>query len=326
MNRTPSAPPVIQPLPSSGEQPLWSVMIPTYNCAQFLTETLESVLAQDIPQQEMQIEVVDDASTDADVEALVKRVGKGRIGYYRQPQNVGSLRNFETCINRAQGKLVHLLHGDDRVRLGYYDALGKLFLDYPEAGAAFCRYQPINEENKPVPGLRAPEMASAGLLENWLLRISERQRTQYVAITVKREVYEKLGAFYGINYGEDWEMWVRIAKHYPIAYTPEILAEYRKHMSSISGQKQLTGQYLRDAAYVIDLFQNHLPVEKRKSQRHKARKHFANYGVIMANRIWRASKDKAAVKTNLKQALELNHDPVICYRAAKTYIKMIINW
>ncbi|WP_162053496.1 glycosyltransferase family 2 protein [Pontibacter pamirensis] len=326
MNRTPSVPPVIQPLPPSGERPLWSVMIPTYNCAQFLTQTLESVLAQNIPQQEMQIEVVDDASTDADVEALVKRVGNGRIGYYRHPLNVGSLRNFETCINRAQGKLVHLLHGDDRVRAGYYKVLGQLFEDYPEAGAAFCRYQPVNEQNEPVPGLRSPEIAKPGLLKNWLLRISERQRLQYVAITVKREVYEKLGAFYGINYGEDWEMWVRIAKHYPIAYTPEILAEYRKHMSSISGQKQLSGQYLRDAAYVIDLFQHHLPVENRKAQRHKARRHFAHYGIITANRIWKSSKDKAAVKTNLRQALVLNNDAVICYRAAKVYIKMLINW
>ena len=60
--------------------------------------------------------VLCDGSTDLDVEALVMSLGKGRVKYYRQPQNVGSLRNFETCINRANGHLVHLLHGDDRVK------------------------------------------------------------------------------------------------------------------------------------------------------------------------------------------------------------------
>jgi len=76
-------------------------MIPAYNCTGFLTEALEAVLAQALPPEQMQIEVVDDCSTDADVEALVQAIGKGRIGYFRQPENKGSLRNFETCINRA---------------------------------------------------------------------------------------------------------------------------------------------------------------------------------------------------------------------------------
>jgi glycosyltransferase involved in cell wall biosynthesis len=62
----------------------------------------------------MQIEVVDDGSTDADKEALVKQTGKGRVEYYRQPENVGSLRNFETRLNRATGHYIHILHGDDK--------------------------------------------------------------------------------------------------------------------------------------------------------------------------------------------------------------------
>jgi hypothetical protein len=54
---------------------------------------------------------------DNNIEELVKKVGKGRVSYFRQKkQNVGSLRNFETCINRSRGKYIHLLHGDDRVK------------------------------------------------------------------------------------------------------------------------------------------------------------------------------------------------------------------
>ena len=55
-----------------------SVMIPTYNCATFLRTTLESVLAQDPGPEQMQIEVVDDHSTEDDPAVVVRALGAGR--------------------------------------------------------------------------------------------------------------------------------------------------------------------------------------------------------------------------------------------------------
>src|SRR5207253_10172288 len=52
--------PRIEPVPEGDERPRWSVMIPAYECAGYLVETLESVLAQDPGPDRMQIEVVDD--------------------------------------------------------------------------------------------------------------------------------------------------------------------------------------------------------------------------------------------------------------------------
>src|SRR5918912_1129900 len=103
----------ILPVPEGTVRPFWSVMIPTYHCARFLRQTLESVLAQDPGSESMQIEVVDDGSTLDDPEKVVKDVGQGRVAFYRQPQNVGHTKNFETCLKRARGKVVHLMHGDD---------------------------------------------------------------------------------------------------------------------------------------------------------------------------------------------------------------------
>jgi glycosyltransferase involved in cell wall biosynthesis len=208
-------------------------MIPVYNCASYLVETLTSVLAQDPGAEVMQIQVVDDASTDTDVAALVRALGGHRVEYYRQPANVGSLRNFETCLNQARGQLVHLLHGDDRVRPGFYTKMGALFEAYPAMGSAACHYAYIGDASElvHVPPLLAPE---AGLLDNWLLRIARTQALQYACTVVRRSVYEQLGGFYGTNYAEDWEMWVRIARHYPVGYLPETLADYRHRTHSIS--------------------------------------------------------------------------------------------
>jgi len=111
------------------------VMIPAYECASYLRETLASVLAQDPGPELMQIEVVDDASTDAP-EKVVEELGGGRVAFHRQPRNVGHIANFNTCLERSRGQLVHLLHGDDCVREGFYRTMQQPFTQHPEIGAA----------------------------------------------------------------------------------------------------------------------------------------------------------------------------------------------
>src|SRR6476469_290020 len=115
-SRIPETPPVIYKVQDQKDRPLWSVMIPTYNCTKYLRQTLESVLCQDQGPGKMQIEVVDDYSSDGDVAAVVQEVGRGRVSFFQQKENKGHIRNFETCINRSEGHLMHLLHGDDLVK------------------------------------------------------------------------------------------------------------------------------------------------------------------------------------------------------------------
>lgn len=324
MDRTPLFPPVIAALPEGAHRPRWSVMIPVYNCAGFLAETLASVLLQALPPEQMQIEVVDDCSTDADVEALVVSIGKGRVGYYRQPDNRGSLRNFETCINRAMGYLVHILHGDDLVKPGYYAHMQQLFDTYPLIGAAFCRYAYIGQNSKTM-YLRDPEMKKPGILENGLLRLAERQRVQFCTMSVKREVYEKLGSFYGVNYGEDWEMWVRIARDYPIAYDPAILAAYRLHFSSISGQSYATAKNLKDLQWVMRAIQEYLPEREKERIFHYSMKFYAHYSIKIANDLWYSLKNRQGARTQVQEALRMHRDVLMYWKIAKLYTKMALN-
>ncbi len=326
MGRIPDTPPVIPPLDQSllADRPLWSVMIPVFNCADYLQEALQSVLQQAGSLQHMQIEVVDDTSTDADIAELVSRTGKGRVGYYRQKENVGSLRNFETCLLRAKGKFIHLLHGDDRVLPGFYLKMEQLFDQYPDAGAAFCRYNNIEGDGH----LLYPselEMPVSGLLDNWLMRIAKRQRIQTPAIAVKRSVYEKLGSFYAVHYGEDWEMWIRIAAHYPFAYCPDILAAYRRHDRSISGQYFRTAQNIRDLKKVMQLTEKYIPLSQRKSAGEEAKKFYAKYAISTARMVWHKYKDPSAVRSQVKEALSMHNDAGITWQIMKLKIKMWLN-
>jgi glycosyltransferase involved in cell wall biosynthesis len=321
--RTPSSPPLIAPVTATNNRPLWSVMIPIYNCAVYLEEALLSVLAQDMGENLMQIEVVDDASTDSDIAALVAKLGKGRVQYYRQPANVGSLRNFETCINRSRGHYVHLLHGDDRVVTGYYTRITELFELHPQAGAAFSSYASINEVGNRT-YIPAP-VDKAGILSNWLVRIAERQHIQYASIAVRREVYEHLGSFYGTNYGEDWEMWVRIARYYPVAYTPEILAEYRGHTSSISSIKARQGRIIEDLLLVMESIQQHLPDKDKKLVATLSRKFYATLGIGVAYQVLRETQDWPLAQHHIRQALVMSKHPSVYYHLVKFHLKLLLH-
>jgi glycosyltransferase involved in cell wall biosynthesis len=137
--------PRFAPISPGVERPLWSVMIPAFNCAQYLRETLESVLAQDLGPEQMQIEVVDDCSTKDDPEAVVNEIGRGRVLFHRKPANAGAVRNFNTCIERSRGHLVHILHGDDFVEEGFYRKFTAAFEASPDCAAIFCRLFHVDE-------------------------------------------------------------------------------------------------------------------------------------------------------------------------------------
>lgn len=250
--------PIIAPVSESVVRPRWSIMIPTYNCAKYLRETLSSVLAQDPGPEVMQIAVIDDHSCDAP-EAVVEELGKGRVEFYRQPQNVGITKNFQTCLERSRGYLIHQLHGDDVVRDGFYQKMQQVFEQYPNIGAAFCRTIMMNEQGH-WQWITGQERETTGVLPSeWLQELAGLCRITTPSMVVRREVYEKLGGFdHQLRNAEDWEMWVRIAANYPIAHEVEPLAAYRKRASSNMHSNLLNGRHAAQVYNAINLFESYL--------------------------------------------------------------------
>jgi glycosyltransferase involved in cell wall biosynthesis len=282
-------------------------MIPVFNAGAFLADTLRSVLAQDRGRAEMQIAVVDDASTDIDVRRLVEQIAGDRVECHRQSQNVGSVQNFNTSIGLSRGRLVHLLHADDRVLPGYYEKMEALFASYPQAGACFSGLRYIDEEGA-VTSVESSYAPTECVLENWLNTIATASRSQYAATAVRRSVYEELGGYFGVSYGEDWEMQVRIASRYPVAYTPDILAEYRTHAGSISRDKVRSSANLADMAWVVDTIQGYLPDSERNELRSQAETNCARLALHYAGRLWHFEGDSEASNRQLDGALRLSDD------------------
>ncbi len=324
-DRIPQSPPLIAPVRNVAERPLWSVMIPSYNCSDYLRKTLLSVLAQDPGPGEMQIEVIDDHSTDADVEALVAEIGNGRVTYFRQESNVGSLRNFETCLNRSIGEWVHILHGDDLVIPGFYDEVERLFDLYPDAGAAFTGYFHINDRDELLYP-NEPLASGPGPIDNWFTIIAQSQQVQPPAMVVKRKVYEQLGGFYGMHYGEDWEMWVRISAHFPVVHSPMHLAKYRVHDNNITSNYFLSGQHIRDISKAIDLVQAYIPANERKKLRDLARKNYAIYFARTTDMVYHRYKNPEQALAQAMDSLKMHRNPITLYFLFKIMVKRLIRY
>ncbi len=165
-------PPAIPVLNDSADRPLWSVMVPTHNCADTLERTLRSVLDQDPGRAIMQIAVVDDCSNRDDPEAVVRKIAGDRVEFTRQVRNRGHASNFNSCIIKARGRLVHILHGDDWVRKSFYTNLETGFAT-GSVGASFCRSVYIDHEGAEV-GLTALELEKGGVIDDWFVKILSR--------------------------------------------------------------------------------------------------------------------------------------------------------
>jgi glycosyltransferase involved in cell wall biosynthesis len=303
----------IPPVSRGEPRPFWSVMIPTYHCARFLGQTLESVLAQDPGPEGMQIEVVDDGSTLDDPERVVREVGGGRVAFYRQPRNVGHTKNFEACLKRARGKVIHLLHGDDYILNGFYHKLQRPFETQPEIGAAFCR-QIFMDDSGNWEAYSPLEQPENGILHNGLERLALEQRIMTPSIVVRRDVYERLGGFDSrLVCSEDWEMWVRIASQYPIWYQTEPLAVYRMHSNSNTGRHVRNGDDMRYTRMAIELFKSYLPPEKSEELSRKARELYALSALDMAYSLF-LKRDLTAMAAQAREAISLSSSPRVMQR------------
>jgi glycosyltransferase involved in cell wall biosynthesis len=294
--------PVIGAVSEAVQRPLWSVMIPTYNRTEYLEQALECVLAQDLGPEQMHIEVIDNCSTESNPEALIKRIGRNRVSYYGQSENIGLVGNLTTCVQRARGHLVHILHDDDLVAPGFYRHMQEAFEKEPSIGAAFCRTLFMNATGQPLKSFKR-QRRTAGILENWLERIAVKNLMQPPGVVVRRSVYEKLGGFHPkLTHSSDWEMWTRIAAHHPVWYEPELLASSRVHSSSESSSAILSGEKLIDEREAIEIMYQYFPPSKANKLYMQVSENCSLWTIVYASRVL-AKGDAAAALAQIRAAL-----------------------
>lgn len=208
---------------------LVSVVIPVYNAASHLRETLESIFRQTYPA--IEIVAVDDGSSDNSVEILL---GYGnRVRLVQQP-NSGPAVARNRGVAEASGEWIAFLDADDlweprkiEIQLKALNGCNWSYTDSVFMGGANDGKRD-SELNEKLSGDVLDELICCNFIGT-------------SSVLVRRDIFMEMNGFDPtLRSIQDWDLWMRIASQNPIAYINEPLVRYRVHATSTSRSTRKT--------------------------------------------------------------------------------------
>jgi glycosyltransferase involved in cell wall biosynthesis len=218
--------------------PLVSIVIPSYNYGQFVSEAVESVLAQTYSP--IEVIVVDDGSTDNTREVLIERFGD-RIRYiYQENKGLPGARN--TGIRNATGSFLAFLDADDLWLPTKLEKQMAVMSEKPEVGLVYCSSLRVNTQT----GASYTEHCRPDVRGDVRRKVLHRNciAGSASAALIRRECFDTVGLFdETLRSAEDWDMWIRLSRHYQFDFVPEALIQYRMHGSQMSSKLATMSRY-----------------------------------------------------------------------------------
>lgn len=207
-----------------------SVVIPMYNRAKTIGETIQSVLAQTYPH--FEIVIVDDGSTDESVDIVHRYMQKeNRIRLVRQ-ENQGLGRVANRCIDEAHGTYIARLDADDLCMPNRLERQVEYLDAHPHTGLVGSMYRTFGEGVEPqicqLPQ-KHEDIKAALLFRSSVLHSS----VMFRACLVKEYSHDNRLKnpepirYPEVVYGEDYGFWIRFALKHPVENIPDVLIAYR---------------------------------------------------------------------------------------------------
>ena len=212
--------------------PLISIVVPTYNRAEFLGKAIDSVLAQS--HRQLEVIVVDDCSTDG-TEALVKGYDDPRVRYFGHQVNRGASAARNTGLEKAEGKYVAFLDSDDWWKPA---KLEKQLERMDSSGLSPCLvYTGIRVVDAEGNTKWFIEPADRGDLSGVLLEENVVGSTS--SVLVKRLSLEEIGGFdEALPSRQDLDLYLRLSHLCKFDYIKEPLTVQRRHENTITEDLQ----------------------------------------------------------------------------------------
>jgi glycosyltransferase involved in cell wall biosynthesis len=215
--------------------PKISVVIPSYNRAHLIAETIQSVLAQTF--QDFEIIVVDDGSSDNTQEVI----SHFPVRYFYQ-ENKGASAARNTGIRLSLGEYIAFLDSDDLLLRHALQRGVEALNMYPEAGFSYGQAYLMNEREQIFGLIKSSFVRHSSLVDGKEI-IREMLTTYTVPINttmVRRRCLNTIGGFdESLKTAEDRAFHVSMAKRYPVVYIAEPLIKYRVHSGSTSAAPRL---------------------------------------------------------------------------------------
>jgi glycosyltransferase involved in cell wall biosynthesis len=278
---------------------LVSVVIPCHDQAHFLGEAIESVLAQTYPH--FEVVVVDDGSSDNTEEVASRYPGVRCVR--QENQGLAAARN--AGIRRSNGGYLVFLDADDRLLRGALEAGLRCFKDHPQSAFVAGRYQYIAFDGSAVSTPQPPrpegDRYAALLRDNFI--------NMHAVVMYQRAVFEYVRGFdTSLDACEDYDLYLRIARDFPIGCHDEIVAEYRKQDGDVARNSALISESTLIVLYAQRLY---LRGSKQRRDAYNASVGFWQqcYGTSLLKEVRAHIRKKAWQQATRGLLLLLRHHP-----------------
>lgn len=237
------------------DKPLVSVVIATYNMANYLPLAVRSVLGQTY--KNLEVLIVDDGSTDNTQEVVQPLLNDPRVNYIVQ-ENKGQAAAKNRGVHESSGEYIAFLDADDMWASEKLDLQIPFFSQSRTLGIVYAKLIYIDENNREL--LETPDnyMLFRGRVSGPLFI---RNFIRFGTTVVRRECFDRLGGFNEhLRMGIDYDLWLRFSTQYEFDYIDQPLLYYRVwsgQMSNNCKDRYLNGIeimkcFLQDFPGVVD--------------------------------------------------------------------------
>jgi glycosyltransferase involved in cell wall biosynthesis len=204
---------------SISQSPLVSIVTPSYNQAQFLESTIRSVLEQDYPN--IEYIVVDGGSTDGSAE-IIRRYAD-RLAWWVSEKDRSQTEAINKGFTHATGSIHAWLNSDDTYTPHAISEAVEFLTKHPEVGMVYGDADYIDEQGQVIGRFQATQTDLRRLLQGY---VHIPQQSSFW----RGDLWKQFGPLDpSFNYAMDYDLWVRIAEHAPIRYTPQLWSNFRIH-------------------------------------------------------------------------------------------------
>lgn len=202
-------------------QPLVSIVTPSYNQADFLEETILSVLAQDYPN--LEYIIIDGGSTDGSLE-IIQKYEKCLAWWVSEPDQ-GQTDAINKGFAHANGEILAWINSDDTYEPWAVREAVEYLQSHPETGMVYGDARLIDEIGKTLGLFPARQTNYHKLLKGY---VHIPQQSSFFRASLWNNVGPLDPTFY---FAMDYDLWVRVAKVAPLQYYPRIWSNFRLHQS-----------------------------------------------------------------------------------------------
>lgn len=213
--------------------PKLTILIPTYNCARFLKECIDSICVQNFNDYELLI--IDDGSTDH-TDVVVKGIEDERIVYIKNDRNLGVVATLNKGLEIAKGEFIARMDADDVIVGNRLETQIDFLENNPQYGMVGSWYKIMNENGNVISEVKS------NVDESFLsLALKFANHFAHPAVMMRTDIAKRLRYDKKFKHCEDHELWLRFSEVSKITNLPFFFLNVRLHSKSTCrlNQKEL---------------------------------------------------------------------------------------